>query len=164
MSLVVQRFMESPLGTLRLVATNDALVAVYFSSQRSAMINPCSLAPLDHPVLGLAQWELDEYFGAVRKTFATPLAPRGTNFQALVWSALREIPFGETRTYAEIARRVGRGRAMRAVGGANANNPLSVFVPCHRVIGADGSLTGYDGGIDRKRWLLEHEGVAQKRS
>src|SRR5207302_31777 len=103
-----------------------------------------------------AQRELDEYFQGRRRAFATPRAPRGTDFQRAVWAALLEIPFGETRTYTEIARKVGRPRAVRAVGSANAMNPLSVLVPCHRVLGAGGALTGYAGGTDRKQWLLDH--------
>ncbi len=98
-----------------------------------------------------------EYFAGTRTAFDLPLTPHGSDFQRRVWRALREIPAGHTRTYGEIARRVGQPSASRAVGMANHHNPLVVVVPCHRVVGADGTLTGYGGGLDRKRWLLEHE-------
>jgi methylated-DNA-[protein]-cysteine S-methyltransferase len=101
--------------------------------------------------------QLEEYFAGARRDFDVPLAPQGTGFQLAAWRALRDIPYGETRSYAAQARAIGRPDAVRAVGAANGRNPISIIVPCHRVVGADGSLTGYGGGIDRKRWLLEHE-------
>ena len=107
--------------------------------------------------LAAAAEQLDEYFAGARTVFDLPLAPRGTPFQQRVWQALRGIPFGDTISYAELARRIETPRAVRAVGGANARNPLSIIVPCHRVVGMDGSLTGFGGGIERKRWLLGHE-------
>jgi len=106
-----------------------------------------------------ARQQLAEYFAGKRRDFDLTLAPRGTEFQQEVWAALRTIPFGATCCYADIAERIGRPSAMRAVGAANGKNPIAIVVPCHRVIGRDGSLTGYGGGLDRKRWLLEHEGV-----
>lgn len=106
---------------------------------------------------GAASRQLREYFAGVRTTFDLPLAPCGSAFQRRVWDALREIPAGHTRTYGEIARRLGQPSASRAVGMANHHNPLVIVVPCHRVVGADGTLTGYGGGLNRKRWLLEHE-------
>jgi methylated-DNA-[protein]-cysteine S-methyltransferase len=108
-------------------------------------------------LLDRAARQLDEYFTRRRASFDLPLAPRGTALQREVWAALAEIPIGETRTYADLARRVGRPSAARAVGAANGKNPLSIVIPCHRVIGASGALTGYAGGLDAKRWLLEHE-------
>ncbi len=102
--------------------------------------------------------QLHEYFSAKRKTFTFPLAPRGTEFQLAVWNALLEIPYGDTTTYAELARRIGRPSAVRAVGAANGANPIPVIIPCHRVIGSNGTLTGYGGGIERKQWLLALEG------
>ncbi len=162
MSVTVQRSVESPLGTLRLLATDLALVAVYFPEHRHVPTfnrAPHAETSESHPVLDLAARELDEFFLGKRRTFTTPTAPRGTNFQKMVWSALLEIPFGESCTYGEMARRIGRPHSARAVGAANAMNPLSIFVPCHRVMGQGGSLVGYAGGLDRKRWLLEHEGV-----
>jgi methylated-DNA-[protein]-cysteine S-methyltransferase len=101
--------------------------------------------------------QLEGYFAGTRKDFDVPMAPRGSSFQRDVWMALRDIPYGETWTYAKQAVAIGRPSAARAVGAANGRNPIGIVVPCHRVIGADGSLTGYGGGIDRKRWLLLHE-------
>lgn len=103
--------------------------------------------------------QIDEYLAGRRRDFDLPLDPRGTEFQRLCWQALREIPFGETRSYGQMARTVGRPAAARAVGMANHDNPIGVIIPCHRVIGADGSLTGYAGGLEMKRRLLELEGV-----
>jgi methylated-DNA-[protein]-cysteine S-methyltransferase len=103
--------------------------------------------------------QLEEYLGRRRRAFDLPLAVSGTEFQRLVWRALEEIPYGETRTYGELARTIGRPAAVRAVGHANHDNPIGVVIPCHRVIGADGSLTGYGGGLPMKRFLLELEGA-----
>lgn len=102
--------------------------------------------------------ELEEYFAGTRRTFAVPLAPKGTPFQQAVWHALLDIPYGDTVSYGELAARIGRPGAVRAVGAANGANPIPVIIPCHRVIGSDGKLTGYGGGIERKQWLLAHEG------
>jgi methylated-DNA-[protein]-cysteine S-methyltransferase len=102
--------------------------------------------------------QLNEYFSCKRQTFDLELAPRGTPFQLAVWNALLEIPYGETISYAELARRIGKPAAVRAVGAANGANPIPVIIPCHRVIGSNGTLTGYGGGIERKQWLLVHEG------
>ena len=103
--------------------------------------------------------QLEEYFAGARTGFDLELRPDGSPFQQRVWAQLREIPFGSTISYSELARQVGDPSAVRAVGGANARNPLPIVVPCHRVIGADGSLTGFGGGLERKRWLLAHEGA-----
>lgn len=108
-------------------------------------------------MLALAARQLDEYFAGERREFDLPLAPRGTGFQERVWRALLAIPFGVTRSYGELARTIGRPSASRAVGAANGKNPIAIIVPCHRVIGANGTLTGYGGGLPIKRWLLEHE-------
>jgi len=110
-------------------------------------------------LLALARQQLDEYFARTRTTFDLPLEPTGSAFQRRVWDALRAIPYGTTVSYSEIARRLGDVRATRAVGTANGQNPIPIIVPCHRVVGAHGELTGFGGGIDRKRWLLEHEGA-----
>jgi methylated-DNA-[protein]-cysteine S-methyltransferase len=104
-----------------------------------------------------ASRQLQAYFAGERREFDLPLAPYGSDFQRRVWSALLEIPYGETISYLELARRLGDPRAVRAVGSANGRNPISIIIPCHRVIGADGSLVGYGGGLERKRWLLRHE-------
>jgi methylated-DNA-[protein]-cysteine S-methyltransferase len=102
---------------------------------------------------------MDEYFEGSRKEFQLPLAPEGTDFQKRVWSELLNIPYGATCSYLDVARALGDANAIRAVGAANGRNPISIIIPCHRVIGADGSLTGYGGGLWRKEWLLRHEGV-----
>jgi methylated-DNA-[protein]-cysteine S-methyltransferase len=150
-----ERFIASPVGTLQLVAGDEALLGVHFTPKRAPAPRPERAASDD--LLNLAERELNEYFAGRRTRFSMPLAPRGTDFQRSVWRALEAIPFGETRSYADIAAAVGRPRAVRAVGAANGLNPIAIVIPCHRVIGADGTLTGYGGGLDNKRWLLTHE-------
>lgn len=153
-------FVNSPLGRLRLIASEQGLVGVYYPGHRRARELDAREVER-HPVLDQARRELGEYFAGRRAVFETPLAPPtllgGTAFQQAVWRALRAIPFGETRSYAQLARLIERPSAVRAVGAANALNPISIVVPCHRVVGSDGSLTGYAGGLDSKRWLLTHE-------
>jgi methylated-DNA-[protein]-cysteine S-methyltransferase len=146
----------SPVGPLRLVARGGALAGVYFPGHRGA---PPPGRPVGggHAVLAQAAEQLGEYFAGRRLAFSLPLAPRGTDFQRRVWRALVAITPGTTRSYAELAREVGRPDAARATGSANARNPLSIVVPCHRVVGAAGALTGYAGGLERKAWLLAHE-------
>ena len=142
----------SPLGPLRLVARGAGLAGVYLPDRPA----PDAVAG-EVPVLARAAAQLAEYFAGTRRTFELPLAPDGTPFQQRVWTALLAIPFGETRGYGELARALGRPSAARAVGAANGRNPLAIVVPCHRVIGAAGALTGYAGGLAMKRWLLDHE-------
>ncbi len=203
---------DSPIGALRLLADDTALVSVYFSDSPFAFfvlanavlgeserfpvelrcrvarpqLGGASAAPpqtphrgvrkwakcesdhkgapptaaragAGHPVLARARAQLAEYFAGDRTAFDLPLRARGTAFQERVWTALAEIPYGETRSYATLARDIGRPAAMRATGAATGRNPLSIVVPCHRVVGSDGSLTGYAGGTARKEWLLRHE-------
>jgi len=112
--------------------------------------------------LARARQQLAEYFAGTRTAFDVPLDPAGSAFERRVWDALRTIPYGATLSYSELARRLGDVRATRAVGTANARNPIPIIVPCHRVVGASGELTGFGGGLDRKRWLLEHEGVLMR--
>ncbi|MCE9577225.1 MAG: methylated-DNA--[protein]-cysteine S-methyltransferase [Deltaproteobacteria bacterium] len=142
---------QAPFGALTLVADGDALVAVHLDGDPAA--------PPPRGVLARVARQLDEYFARTRTAFELPLAAPGTDFQRAVWAALVAIPFGETRSYVDIARAVGRPTASRAVGAANGQNPIAIIVPCHRVIGASGALTGYAGGLERKRWLLAHEGA-----
>lgn len=151
-----EAWMESPVGALRLLSDGEALVGVTMED-RAGGPRLDSADGRGDPLLEKARRELAEWFAGERTTFSLPLRPRGTPFQLEVWRALCEIPFGETRTYGEIAARLGRPSASRAVGAANGRNPIGIVVPCHRVIGADGTLTGYAGGMERKRWLLEHE-------
>jgi methylated-DNA-[protein]-cysteine S-methyltransferase len=150
---------DTPIGRLLLAGDADALRRVHFQSG-------------PHPMRAAPEWredatpfvrvlaQLEEYFSGTRRVFRLPLAPEGTAFQRAVWEALRAIPYGETVSYAELARRLGNAASARAVGLANGANPLPIIVPCHRVIGADGSLTGFGGGLDIKRALLSLEGAA----
>jgi methylated-DNA-[protein]-cysteine S-methyltransferase len=148
--------MSSPLGRLRLVAGDEGLVGVYLPDHRG--VPPIEAEPVErHALLDRARAQLAEYFAGARQSFSLPLAPCGTRMQRLVWDELAKIPFGARRSYGELARAIGRPQAARAVGSANAKNPLSVIVPCHRVVGASGELTGYAGGLTAKQWLLEHE-------
>jgi len=145
----------TPVGLLKLVSTDVALAAILWENDDPKRVR---LAPLvedvDHPVLLLAERQLAEYFAGTRKSFDLPLDFSGTPFQKQVWSELLTIPFGQTRTYGEIAIAIGKPRAFRAVGAANGKNPISIIAPCHRVIGKDGSLTGFAGGLAAKECLL----------
>ena len=159
---LVSRRLASPVGELRLFASDDALVAVHYPSRHNhtrGTPDPEATEVRRHEVLDLAAAELREYFDGRRKVFRTPLRAEGTEFQRAVWDALSDIPYGQSRSYADVARAIGRPKAVRAVGLANGSNPLAIIVPCHRVIGRDGSLTGYGGGLSAKRWLLRHEGI-----
>jgi len=142
----------TPIGDLLLIADEQGLVRVEFPPA-----SPPDDAQRDDRRLAPAIRQLDEYFSGKRKTFDLPISLRGTPFQLEVWSSLVRIPYGATRTYAEIAKSIGRPSATRAVGAANGANPIPIIVPCHRVIGSNGSLTGFGGGIDVKRWLLDFE-------
>lgn len=152
------RYLDSPLGRLLLVG-NDAGLNLVHMDEQTRLPPQTSWAQAERQ-LDQACRQLDEYFGGQRRRFDLPLVPRGTAFQQAVWRALLEIPFGETRSYRQQAERIGRPTAIRAVGTANGANPLAVIVPCHRVIGSDGSLTGYAGGLARKALLLELEGAS----
>ncbi|MCB1554903.1 MAG: methylated-DNA--[protein]-cysteine S-methyltransferase [Xanthomonadales bacterium] len=147
--------LESPLGPLVLVATRDGLDAIRFARNGQPDL-PADSMHAPGRLAGYVQ-QLQEYFAGTREAFELPLAPRGTAFQLLAWRALGSIPFGETRSYADQARAIGRPKAVRAVGAANGANPIPIVIPCHRVIGSDGSLTGFGGGLDAKRWLLGFE-------
>jgi methylated-DNA-[protein]-cysteine S-methyltransferase len=147
---------ESPIGPLQLFASDVGLRALYLPNHKRPLSFLSESKP-EHPLLREARGQLAEYFAGARTAFELPLEPPGTPFQQTVWSALREIPLGETRTYLELAVQLGNPKATRAVGAANGRNPLSIIVPCHRVIGSSGALTGYAGGESAKRWLLRHE-------
>jgi methylated-DNA-[protein]-cysteine S-methyltransferase len=143
---------DSPIDPLLLIGDETGLCALWMQPHE-----PPAGAARDDDALAPAATQLAEYFAGARTRFELALSPHGTAFQQKVWLALREIPFGRTTTYGEIAADLGQPTASRAVGLANGRNPLAVIVPCHRVIGADGSLTGFGGGLPRKRWLLQHE-------
>jgi len=151
--------MPSPIGPLRLAATDHGLCQIVLPGERAAP--PSGWAQQRHPVLAEAQRQLDLYFSGRLRDFTLPLAPQGTPFQLHVWQALGDIPYGATISYAELAARIGRPKAVRAVGGANGRNPLPIIRPCHRVIGSDGSLTGFSAGLPIKRYLLHLESPAR---
>lgn len=161
-SAVRHTVVPSPVGPLTVVAEGGALTGVYFEGHlrgpSAAALGPCDEDGVG-PELAAARRQLDEYFAGGRTAFDLPLAPRGEPFRQRVWALLRQIPYGETRSYGQLARELGDPALAQAVGSANGRNPLSVIVPCHRVVGADGSLTGYAGGLERKRFLLELEGA-----
>ena len=171
MTSLARTTMSSPIGLLTLVANDRALVAIEFEgdddmhSDRATRVSGASgapgtvadVAPGDHPVLATVVRQLEEYFAGLRTEFDLPLDPSGTDFQQLVWRALRDIPYGETITYGEQAARLGDKNNSRAVGAANGKNPIPIVVPCHRVVGSNGHLTGFAGGLDTKAWLLDHE-------
>jgi methylated-DNA-[protein]-cysteine S-methyltransferase len=150
--------MESPIGKLKLIASEKGLVAILWENDDPRRVRLSELVADDaHPVLAEAERQLSEYFAGKRKTFSVALDMRGTSFQKDVWEALLAIPFGETRSYGQLAKALGNPRASRAVGAANGKNPLSIVVPCHRVIGASGKLTGFAGGLEAKAHLLRLE-------
>lgn len=149
--------MPVPPGWLRIVEKNEAVVEIKIMRQQEAA--PEDAEQRDTALLLEAKRQLEEYFAGIRAGFSLPLAPEGTAFQKAVWEQLEAIPYGETRTYGQIAAAVGNPNASRAVGGANHNNPITIVIPCHRVIGANGKLTGYAGGIDLKEALLRIEGI-----
>src|SRR5262249_7786287 len=153
-------FYDSPQGRMLLVANGDGLCGVYFDGQKYLPEVEGREDP-KHPALRQAKRELEEYFGGKRKRFETALAPEGTPFQRSVWNAISTVAFGETITYGELARRAGSPGSARAAGAATGRNPIGIIVPCHRIVGSDGSLTGYAGGIDRKRALLALESATR---
>jgi methylated-DNA-[protein]-cysteine S-methyltransferase len=152
------KVMESPVGKLQLIASDKALVAILWENDKPQRVRLHDLVANDqHPVLVETERQLKEYFAGKRKKFSVALDMRGTRFQKDVWEALLVIPFGETRSYAQLAKQLGNPRATRAVGAANGRNPVSIIVPCHRVIGSSGKLTGFAGGLEVKAHLLNLE-------
>ncbi|WP_181305063.1 methylated-DNA--[protein]-cysteine S-methyltransferase [Rufibacter sp. XAAS-G3-1] len=150
--LLFVRHVPSPIGTIQLTSTENHLVRASFLEN-----GPETDSPVSPPCLTQAATQLEEYFAGNRQTFNIPLLAQGTPFQQQVWQALQQIPAGRTDHYLGLAKRMGNAGAVRAVGAANGANPWLVLVPCHRVVGAQGQLTGYAGGLWRKQWLLEHE-------
>lgn len=154
-SAYVYKTMPSPVGTLKLVANDGALVAVLWQNDDPKRVRLGELREeVNHPVLLEAERQLQGYFEGTLEKFSLQLAFAGTEFQKKVWEALVSIPFGETRSYAQIAQQVGSPKAVRAVGAANGKNPISIIAPCHRVIGSNGKLTGFAGGMEAKAFLL----------
>jgi methylated-DNA-[protein]-cysteine S-methyltransferase len=157
-----RRRIASPVGELRLYASDRGLAAILWRDDTGRHLGAdCEILDGGHPVLDQAERQLGEYFAGRRRVFELPLEFLGTEFQCRVWNALLTIPFGETRSYSEIAKQIGAPDAVRAVGAANGRNPLSIVAPCHRVIGAGGDLTGFGGGLPNKAWLLAHESPQQ---
>lgn len=154
--------LPSPVGDLTLTSDGQSLTAIYFEAPKYGPASTDGWVRDDAP-LAEARRQLDEYFRGERTDFDLALAPSGTDFQRSVWTALSHIPFAVTTSYGAIAAQLGRPAASRAVGAANGRNPISIVVPCHRVVGSGGDLTGYGGGLDRKRWLLNHEAVVLSR-
>lgn len=150
---------DSPLGELTLVASDGGLYAVLWPGDdpKRVPLPPGVITSDEHPVLTLTRTQIGEYFAGQRDVFDIPLKLHGTEFQRRSWLALASIPYGRTASYAEQAARIGRPSAVRAVGAANGRNPLSIVLPCHRVVGSDDGLVGYVAGLEVKRWLLEHE-------
>ena len=156
----MKRFVHpSPVGPLTLVSDQGSLIGCEFADRTCTQVAASASGGGvgDDAVLDRARAELDQFFGGTLREFTVPLAPRGTEFQRSVWQALRRIPFGQTVSYGQIAKEIGRPAAVRAVGAANGQNPICILIPCHRVIGADGSLTGFGGGLERKSFLLDLE-------
>ena len=148
----MRRVVNSPIGLLTLLADEDAIVGLYFGDVHREWNVQHSYHVLDQ-----CEKELAAYFKGELMKFSVPVDARGTPFREKVWEILRRIPYGVTVSYKDVAERMGSPKAVRAVGGANHNNPVSIIIPCHRVVGADGSLTGYGGGMEAKRWLLDME-------
>lgn len=151
--------MDSPIGQLIITGTDDAVTGIIFGLDKFLQMKNTTVEHAEHAVLDKAAQQLDDYFKGTLQSFDVPLLYHGTSFQQNVWKKLLEIPYGETRTYGEIAQRIGNEKAVRAVGQANKRNPIPIIIPCHRVIGKNKSLTGYAGNeIDKKEMLLQLEG------
>ena len=154
----IYKTIKTPLGELKLVASESGLAAILWENDNPRRVRLGTLTEdRNHPVLCATEAQLKEYFAGNRDTFNIKLAFAGTDFQIKVWNALITIPFGQTRSYAQIAQQIGRPKAVRAVGAANGRNPISIIAPCHRVIGSNGKLTGFAGGLKAKAFLLELE-------
>lgn len=150
-----KQYYSSPIGLLLLEATDTAITAVNFVNSQDDNENI-------NVITQQCQQQLSEYFSGERKEFNLPLQPKGTDFQKKVWAELQNIPFGKVSSYLEMAKRLGDEKVIRAAASANGKNPIAIIIPCHRVIGANGDLVGYAGGLDKKRLLLEHEGILSK--
>lgn len=149
-------YFKSPIGTVKITGNQDGIDSLVFVDET---IETSKTVPIH---LKNCLLQLEEYFKGIRKDFSLKLSPNGTDFQNSVWEELKRIPFGKTRSYMEQTKALGNLKAIRAVASANGKNPISIIIPCHRVIGSDGSLTGYGGGLWRKKWLLEHENPSRQ--
>jgi methylated-DNA-[protein]-cysteine S-methyltransferase len=151
-------YLDTPLGLFEFMATEQGICQAIFCGEVGKKESKTN------DITTLCKQQLTEYFAGTRNIFTVPLDPQGTEFQQSVWHCLSQIPFGELRSYGDIAKLLNKPKASQAVGGANGRNPITLIVPCHRVVGGNGSLTGYAGGIERKLWLLNHEGASVKTS
>ncbi|GFR34243.1 methylated-DNA--[protein]-cysteine S-methyltransferase [Thermobrachium celere] len=149
MSSIYISFYDSPIGLIKISANERAIVSLDFVYKKSK--------EKENEIIKACKKQLDEYFKGIRKEFDIDIEIEGTEFQKMVWRELKKIPYGQKRSYKDIAIAIGNEKAVRAVGGANNKNKIAIIIPCHRVVGSDGSLTGYAGGLWRKQWLLEHE-------
>lgn len=158
MSTLNQMHLESPVGTLRLIGSDHGVRAVLWPEERAGRVRfDESIIDGEHPVLRDAAQQITEYTNGDRQRFDVSLDLVGTEFQVAVWRGLQQIPFGSTQSYGDLAEKLDRPGAARAIGAATGRNPISIIIPCHRLVGSTGSLTGFAGGLDAKRWLLEHE-------
>lgn len=149
-----QTYYKSEIGWIEIKGSEDAIISVLFvDAPKTEEINP---------VLESCKQQVHEYFEGTRRTFTVPLSAKGTEFQTTVWDALKTVPYGETASYSDIATKIGNPKAVRAIGNANSKNPISILVPCHRIIGKNKTLVGYAGGVWRKKWLLTHEQKKQE--
>lgn len=149
-----QTYYKSEIGWIEIKGNEDAIISVLFvNAPNTEVINP---------VLESCKQQVHEYFEGTRRTFTVPLSAKGTEFQTTVWDALKTVPYGETASYSDIATKIGNPKAVRAIGNANSKNPISILVPCHRIIGKNKTLVGYAGGVWRKKWLLTHEQKKQE--
>ncbi len=149
-------FYPSPVGVLKIVATQSAVKEIRFTEEKGMV------SMTEHALLKETVRQLEAYFNGSLRQFDLPLEPEGTSFQQKVWAALLTVPYGTTASYLDIAKAIGNPKAVRAVGMANGRNPIPIVIPCHRIIGSDGRLVGYSAGIERKIWLLKHEGLSVK--
>jgi len=154
---VKHRVVDSPVGPLTLIVDADGALVALYTHEQKYFPDAAALGERDDTVAQDAARQLEEWFAGTREEFDLELRPRGSDFQRAVWEQISCIPMGRTATYGELAALLGRPTASRAVGAATGRNPISIIVPCHRVVGASGALTGYAGGVERKRWLLDHE-------
>ncbi|RXR05383.1 methylated-DNA--[protein]-cysteine S-methyltransferase [Pseudoxanthomonas composti] len=160
---IAYRRIDSPVGALLIAASDAGLHGIEFPENRHPLRRTPGWHEGDHPMIDLARRQLEEYFAGRRQQFTLPLAPAGTDFQRKVWNTLAAIPFGSTWSYGQLALRVGKPSASRAVGAANGRNPLPIVLPCHRVIGSSGAMTGFGGGLPTKEFLLRLEGALPDR-
>jgi methylated-DNA-[protein]-cysteine S-methyltransferase len=157
--MLFYKYIHTPIGELELCANNEGLVSVLFTSTVKRELAKQTAA--EHPVLTETEQQLNAYFNKSLTAFNLPLALDGTEFQKRVWNQLTKTPFGKTINYLELAKQLGDEKCIRAAASANGKNPISIIIPCHRIIGSDGSLVGYSGNLERKQWLLQHEGAYQ---